>query len=74
MLEPVSTDLVVERWFWAEFGMSGAYFSHVLGVLSVKSSIVIRPAAEVPIWMSRKTRGRLMVVVMVCGLSTWPCK
>lgn len=41
------------------------HFSHVLGVLSAKSSTVILPAGEMPIWMSRKTRGRLVMEVMV---------
>lgn len=36
------------------------YFSHVLGVLSVKSSMVTRPAGLLAMLTSKKTRGRLV--------------
>ena len=35
----------------------GGLTSAVLGTMSAKSSITIRPAFLMPIWMSRKTRG-----------------
>lgn len=57
-----------------EYGVSGAikgkpgregggwsYFSQVSGVLSLKSSIVMRPAGWVPIAISKKTRGRTIM-------------
>jgi hypothetical protein len=40
------------------------YFSHVLGVLSVKSSITTRPAGKVPIWRSRKILEWAIVVAI----------
>jgi hypothetical protein len=48
-------------------------FSHVFGVLSTKSSIVILPAGSVPMWMSKKTLGRVTVaVVMIYGFPVDP--
>lgn len=44
-----------------EGGLGWSYFSQVSGVLSLKSSIVMRPAGWVPIAISKKTRGRTIM-------------
>ena len=44
-----------------------AYFSHVRGVLSLKSSITSLPAGSSPMLTSRKTRGRAMEEVRIIG-------
>jgi hypothetical protein len=57
-LEPVNDYEVRRR-------RTGAYFSHVFGVWSVKSSITMRPASSPFIEMSRNALGRDIVDVMI---------